>query len=139
MENNESKFDQQLINKITNKFAIPSVYITEVCAERVGSINSAEDNQQIVMFAQRAVSHLKIIAKVVSTACLNSPSEDEIFRVALDNRQICRFFLQSKEADIESHLNVLGKGENPSIEDFFKMIDPTFSLKEYMQNHNPWS
>lgn len=139
MENFENRFDSQIINKITNKFAIPSVYITEICAERVGAVDSAEDKQKIVMFAQRAVNHIKEIASIISRECENSPNENEIYRIALGNKAICRFFLQAKQTEITTQLNILGKGGKPSIEEFLRMVDPSFSIKEYMQSHEPWA
>jgi hypothetical protein len=136
----KSKFDKQTLNKITNKFAIPSIFITEFCAEKVGDVSTPESKQQIVVMAGNADKHLKRSAYILSAECSNEPNSEDVYRIFLGDRVICRYVLNTPAQTLQNQLVALcSDNKKPELEYVLKMMNPEFDLGAYMMSHEPWN
>ena len=138
--NQEPEFNKQVLNKITNMLAIPSVFITEFCAERICDVSMPESKQQIIVMARNAEKHLKRSADILSAECSHEPDSEEIYRIFLRDRLICRGVLNTSIQTLQNQLTALGsENEKPELECVLKMMNPEFDLGVYMMSHAPWN
>ena len=135
--NNKQNTSQQTINRLTNRFGIPSVYITEFLFEQEGSVDTLVARQVVVNRANKAVKFLKWCAEQIVEACPGNNIQD-VYELIIKNRNICRFCLTQRQNGFQSYLTQQKQLTPCNINTILHGMDPNFNLAVYMSSHEPW-